>query len=114
MRKVIGISVVMAILLTASSLLVFNSQSDNSFREAYMKPVVLVSTDYTDCGLPGDRKGFIGWPLVILGSLDEQSCGGNSAMLYERFYPVGLASNLILYACLTYGAIKIYERVRRT
>ena len=76
-------------------------------------PQTAIHKSYPSCGQPHDTEAFLGWPFTVLGSIDDQSCEGNSAIIYEQFYPLGFALNALLGAGVYILSVKIIKSINK-
>lgn len=87
-------------------LLSFGWSNTNPSPVTILGEPIIISREF-QCDYARDAKGYIGWPFVTLASLDDQSCGGNSAMIYERLYPLGVVVNAMVSISTIYGLQKL-------
>jgi hypothetical protein len=78
-----------------------------------LPPAIAISETIAPCGMPIDLRGYLGWPFASFGSLDDQSCEGNSAMIYEIMYPSGILANASVGLIVYFGINKTINYVRK-
>lgn len=78
-------------------------------------PEVFIGKNYDSCNIPlaSTTGGYLGWPFAILASLDNEACGGNSAIIYERIYPIGILITVVSGGILGYFISLALDNVRR-
>ncbi|NCU30239.1 hypothetical protein EOM57_00365 [Candidatus Saccharibacteria bacterium] len=95
--------IIAAFLSVIAGTFIFTDKSDGTI--IVLPPEILISKSYTCDYVGHDTKGYLGWPFASIASMDNQSCGGNSAVIYEIIYPLGVLANSFL-GLIVYFVIK--------